>query len=57
MGDEGERPEEWSVIESDTDETCAVCKEPLHAWQAVGRIHGQVLHAKCYIRLPARRAA
>jgi hypothetical protein len=57
MGDEGERPEEWSVIESDTDETCAVCEEPLHAWQAVGRVHGQVLHAKCYRGSPARRAA
>ena len=42
-----DEPEEWTIIEADTDDTCAVCGQPLHAWQAVGRVRGRAVHAKC----------
>jgi hypothetical protein len=43
--------EEWEFLTFDTDEVCSVCGEPMHAGQAVGRLGGSSVHAKCYDRL------
>lgn len=40
--------EEWEYLTFDTDESCAVCGRPIHAGQAVGRVGGVCVHAKCY---------
>lgn len=41
-------PPEWTYLTFDTDEDCAICKKPIHVGQAVGRIKGKFIHAKCY---------
>ncbi len=56
MTEENRPPEEWRIVESDTDDTCVVCGEPIHAWQAVGYVEGEVVHAKCYRRSPGMAA-
>lgn len=46
--DKDPEPAEWVYLTVDTDDTCSVCGKPIRAWQAVGRVGGQVFHAKCY---------
>jgi hypothetical protein len=46
--DDQEPPEEWDFITFDTEETCSVCQQLIHAGQAVGYVKGLPIHAKCY---------
>jgi hypothetical protein len=38
---------EWTYLIVDIGGTCSVCGQDLHAGQAVGRVDGKNVHARC----------
>ncbi|HSE92726.1 MAG TPA: hypothetical protein VLF19_05425 [Methylomirabilota bacterium] len=47
--------DEWDFLTSDPDATCPICGDAIHAGQAVGRINGALVHAKCAPPAPPLR--
>jgi len=47
--------DEWDFLTFDPDVTCPICGEPIHAGQAVGRVRGTLVHARCTPPSPPSR--
>jgi hypothetical protein len=39
---------EWTYLTTDSEETCAICGDPIRAAQAAGYVHDNAVHARCY---------